>query len=790
MSNFSVVQQGNRFVLRRGGCTAFLEVQEAGILRFCACAPEAAPASWAVSACFTAQPCEMQTKVSDNEFVLRTPLLTAVVCADFSVRYLTAAGAPLCLPLAGGRHPFAHPSLDGNAGAEGIRVQQEVADSAVCAFWQMPEDAHFYGLGLTTGALDKRGSHYCLWNSDVPDPHVESQTSLYESVPFFLCKTPGQCFGILADNPHRTWFDFGHENDSYFYFSSDGGVLDYTFFYGPLPADVLTRYTSLTGRMPLPPKWALGYQQCRWSYAPESCLMEIAQEFRSRNIPCDALYLDIDYMDGYRDFTWNPSYFPQPGAMIQKLSAMGFHLVTILDPGVKKDAAYSVYQEGHTKGYFVKAQDGSEYVGRVWPGAAVFPDFTRDEVRQWWGEKQAQLQELGVAGIWNDMDEPASFDGELPDSLCFGEKNAHRNSEIHNVYGSLMAKASYEGFCAHAQKRPLIITRACYAGVQKYAAVWTGDNQSMWEHLRLSLPQQMNLGMSGIPFCGSDIGGFQSNCTAELLARWTEAACLSPLFRNHSCSGTRSQEPWAFGPKTEAICKKYIALRYQLLPYLYDVMYEASLSGMPAVRPLVLEFPEDSAAACCNDEFLSGHSLLAAPVVAQGKPARSIYLPQGIWYDFWTDAPQQGGRWILRQAPLDVLPLYCRSGAILPMAPVRQHVSTAPEDTLSLHVFPGNGVYRHYSDDGETFAYQDGACRLTEFRQQQDGPELTLSAATLQSGYPNIKWLDVTVHGICAARLLLNGAACSYTVEGKKTQFTLPAQDFTAVLSADTEKGN
>lgn len=369
-------------------------------------------------------------------------------------------------------------------------------------------------------------------------------------------------------------------------------------------------------------------------------------------------------MDGYRVFTWDKKRFPNPKATIEELKAEGFKVVTIIDPGVKKDKGYAIYDEGMEKGYFATDKDGVTYVNRVWPGDSVYPDFADERVRQWWAENQKIMMDYGVAGIWNDMNEPASFNGPLPDDVMFnndGIEADHR--EIHNVYGHYMSKATYEGIKKYTNKRPFVITRACYAGTQKYSTVWTGDNQSLWEHLRMSIPMLINLGLSGFSFAGTDVGGFGHDCTGELLSRWVQVGAFSPLFRNHSALHTRDQEPWAFDQVTEDINRKYIKLRYTLIPYLYDIMREGEINGLPVMRPLMLHYQDDKNTYEINDEFLCGENILVAPVVEQGKKARIVYLPKGDnWVDFWTKEVFEGGQYIIKQAPLDVCPIYVKQG--------------------------------------------------------------------------------------------------------------------------------
>ena len=459
----------------------------------------------------------------------------------------------------------------------------------------------------------------------------------------------------------------------------------------------------------------------------------MAHELRRQDIPCDAIHLDIDYMEHYKVFTWNwERYHGDPAACLQRLADDGFKIVTIVDPGVKVESGYPVYEQGVAQDCFATTPEGEPYVNRVWPGDAVFPDFGSPRVRTWWGKQHAFLLNKGVRGIWNDMNEPASFNGPLPDDVIFtDEQRSTNHAEMHNVYGHLMTKATYEGLKALDGRRPFVITRACFAGSQKYATAWTGDNTSLWAHLQMLIPQLCNLGLSGMPFVGTDIGGFGADTTPELMARWVQAACFSPLMRNHSSANTRMQEPWRFGEEVLDIYRRYVKLRYRLIPYLYDLFFEEERTGAPLMRPLVYHFEQDPTARTCNDEFMLGPSLLVAPVVQQGADKRMVYLPQGEWYDYWTKEKLTGPRWLIREAPLDTCPLYVRAGSVLPMMEEQSYVGEKT-GTLLLGVYPGQGSADHYYDNGEDFAYRDGAYHHYRFTVNEAGE---VSARLLHAGY-------------------------------------------------------
>ena len=583
-------------------------------------------------------------------------------------------------------------------------------------------DEKFFGCGEKTSPLNKRGSKTTFWNKDDPN-HTYATEAIYVSIPFLISTRPGAHYGIFWDNTHRTHFNLGAvEDEKHYILESDAGEIDYYFFAGDSIHDVVRDYTELTGRMWMPPRWALGFQQCRWSYASADEIMDVAKNFRKRKIPCDVIYCDIDYMDGFRVFTWNPKTFPKPGEMIQKLRKLGFRLVTIIDPGVKNDDGYVVCRDGKEKGMFLKKPDGDWFTGNVWPGECVFPDFTSARVRQWWGPWHRELLDGGVAGVWNDMNEPAVWNhpgGTMPADIPHeydGQWVTHERA--HNVYGFNMARACYEALRSlRPHERPFLITRAAYAGIQRYSMVWTGDNQSLWEQLAVSIPECLNLSLSGVPFCGPDVGGFGRDCTGELLARWTQAGAFFPFFRNHTAIGTRRQEPWTFGQEVEDICRQYISLRYQLLPYLYNSFQEASRTGAPIMRPLFWEFPDDPHGYAIDDQFLLAASLLVAPVSKPGALQRAVYLPAGSeWYDYWTKRKHAGGQFITVAAPLDVLPLFIRAGSIIPMTELVESTDQIRGDEIILDVYPGTKTSGYlYEDDGETFACERGEYSLTSF---------------------------------------------------------------------------
>jgi len=570
---------------------------------------------------------------------------------------------------------------------------------------------HFYGFGEKAGFLDKRGERLVMWNTDVYAPHNPETDPLYVSIPYFMTLRGGQAHGIFFDNTYRTVFDL--KRDSEIWFQADGGALNYYFLAGPGPKDVLRQYTDLTGRTPLPPKWALGYHQSRYSYETEHEVLELVETFRDKGIPLDAVYLDIHYMDGYRVFTVDRDRFPNFEGMVRTLREKGVRVVTIIDPGVKADPEYAVYVDGVRNRMFCCDVEGNVYHGPVWPGKSAFPDFTSGRVRKWWGDQHRMLTASGVAGIWNDMNEPSVFNESKTMDLETmhdndGRPGTHR--ELHNVYGLYMARATYEGLLEQLEgNRPFVLTRSGYAGIQKYAAVWTGDNRSFWEHLQMMIPMCLNLGLSGVPFTGADVGGFAHDTQPDLLVRWTQAAAFTPFFRNHSEIKCARQEPWVFGPRCEELVREAIRLRYRWLPQLYLLMEEAASTGIPPMRPLMLEFPEDPVTYKLADQFMLGPNVIVAPILRPDTTHRAVYLPAGEWVDYWTGERWEGARHILVQVPMERIPVFVRAGSALLEENVR--ASTAePADELILHLYVKEGAfhYRIYDDDGETFNYSKG----------------------------------------------------------------------------------
>jgi alpha-glucosidase len=642
------------------------------------------------------------------------------------------------------------------------------------------EDA-FFGLGEKGGRFNRKGRDFTLWNTDVlspsesaeftagkaPDDPRSDRTSTefdpyYVSIPFFYrqAEADGLIGGFFIDNGYRAQFEFSHPTQYRFQFA--GGQYTEYIFGAPTMREILEAYTWLTGRMQMPPLWALGYHQCRWLKYTQADVEEIAARHRAKHIPCDALWLDIEYMNGYRVFTWNEDDFPDVPGMLSRLSELGFRTITIVDPGVKYDPGYWVFDQAIERDVLCKTEAGDIYIGQVWPGKTAFPDFVTPEARAWWGELNAAHVASGLAGIWNDMNEPAT--GEIrSDAMRFGN-GRFSHARYHNQYALLMAMGTTDGLLrAMPDKRTFVLSRAGFAGIQRYAANWMGDNQSRWDHLWVSVPMALGFGVSGQPFVGADIGGFQGNTHAELFLRWMQCGVLTAFCRNHSELGNVDQYAWTFGDVVEGLTRQALHLRYRLMPYIYAAFLRASETGEPVQKPLVLEFQDDRIVRDIDDEYLFGDNLLVAPVYRAGTTARQVYLPEGSWYHWHTGELVAGKRFVLAPTPMEYIPLYARAGAVIPLWPVVPP-STAGyhPQVIELHIFvpTADGSYDSvlYEDDGLSFAFREGAYYRTTFSLTREATRLTLRAAVVGAGYAEFarQAFQLVFHGASPAVVRVN----------------------------------
>ncbi|MFT3770715.1 MAG: glycoside hydrolase family 31 protein [Minicystis sp.] len=735
-----------------GGVSLSVAVVESGVVRlhYQGSVKPSGRASYAVVGQPSAEAHPLIGSTKDSVLVCTDDVLIEVARADCRVRAAGSDGTVILEDPEGGGY------YEGKGLGRGVVRNAEAGE-------------HFYGLGEKTGPLDKRGRVMAFWNTDAYQPafggYPPDADPLYQSIPFFIGLRGVAAYGVFLDDTHRLRFDMASTDTQRYTLDTAGDEVDQYLITGPAMRDVIERYTRLTGRMPLPPRWSLGYHQSRWGYSPDTEVLAVAEELRNRRLPADAMWLDIQHMDGFRSFTWDPSGFADPAGLVQGLGALGMHAVTIVDPGIKVDPGYDVYADGLAKGYFVK-QNGVPYVGQVWPGDASFPDFTSPDVRAWWGTLVERDLDEGVTGLWIDMNEPSNFvagtEGTVPgDAVCAGDGTPGTMADLHNVYALNEARATYEGMRAAApDRRPFVLTRAGYAGVQRYAAVWTGDAPSTWPTLQGTVPMLLGMGLSGLPFVGSDVGGYSGGATAELFARWMQVGSFSPFFRGHVTSGVSGQEPWNFGTEVEDISRNVMTDRYRLLPYLYSLFWEATQTGAPVLRPLVYEFQSDAASTTVGDEAMLGPYLLFAPVLDQGTMTRTVYLPPGRWFEARSGAVHEGPETFAANLTLGAMPAYVREGAILPRFDAGAWTDEKPSKKLYLDLYPAAAESRFtlYEDDGASFAYEQGQSAKVTYSLQRLAGGAKLTVSPRQGAYlPPARALVVRVrrvdHGVTAVRL-------------------------------------
>lgn len=578
----------------------------------------------------------------------------------------------------------------------------------------LPLGEHIYGLGDKTGNFDRRGQSFVDWNTDAWGFN-RATDPIYKSIPFYIASGgPGGAYGLFLDNSWRSWFDFGHREDGELAIGADGGPIDYYVIAGPVLRDVVRRYTDLTGKAPLPPLWSLGFQQSRYSYKSAAEVRAIAARLRSDRIPADVIWLDIDYQDRNRPFTTNATTFPDLKQLAREVGGQGFKLVAITDLHVAyaPGQGYAPYDSGAAGDHFLKNPDSTLYVAPVWPGPSVFPDFTRAASRAWWGGLYRDFAADGIAGFWNDMNEPAIFDTPtktMPIDTVHrieGDGFASRaapHAEIHNVYGMENSRATFEGqLKLRPNVRPFVMTRASFAGGQRYAVTWTGDNSSSWDHLKLAVQQMLSLGLSGFSWSGADIPGFTGGAGPELATRWFEIAAFTPVFRSHAANDAPRAEPWVDGPDHLAIRRKFIEERYRLLPYFYVVAQDNARTGDPIIRPTFYDYPAMASAPCDQSmAFTLGRDLLiAAPPKPESPQPYDICLPGTGWYDYWT-GEQLESKKVSETPRLEHLPLFVRPGAIIARQPLVQSTAQIPVGPLQLEVYPGDDCRGElYLDDG------------------------------------------------------------------------------------------
>lgn len=630
----------------------------------------------------------------------------------------------------------------------------------VASYKKMQDGERFIGLGEKTGNLDRRGSAYTNWNTDA-FRYLTDGDPLYASIPFYIGVHHGLSYGIFVDNSYQTDFNFGASNNRFSSFSAQGGEMNYYFIHHARVADIIGSYTALTGRMPLPPLWSLGYQQNRYSYFPDTEVLRIAQTLREKKIPADGITLDIHYMDAYKLFTWDKTRFADPAAMTARLGALGFKTTVIVDPGIKVEQGYGAYERGLKDDIFIKYPDGANYTGEVWPGWCHFPDFTSEKGRSWWRKEVKTYASAGVAGLWNDMNEISTWGQRMPGNVLFdfdGAQTTHK--QAHNVYALEMTRASYDGMKAATGQRPFMLTRAGFAGLQRYTAIWTGDNRAEEDHMLLGVRLLNSLGLSGVPFTGMDVGGFTGVPTPSLYARWMQIGAFNPYFRNHSAYNTKAAEPWSFGEDVLDIARNYINLRYRLMPYLYSAFNDAATTGEPVMRSLAIDYTHDAKVydPAFQNQYMFGKAFLVAPFDST-KEYGKVHFPAGQWYDLYTDALQPGGQQSVVALSVSRLPVFVKESSIVPVQSLVQSTSEKPADTLAIHIYKGdvNNSVTYYEDDGASFAYQKGAYykRTIDY----DAGARTIRFGAVEGSYKSkFNKLEIVLHGFGDAPALKTAA--------------------------------
>ncbi len=660
----------------------------------------------------------------------------------------------------------------------------------VTTYKHMQQGERFIGLGEKTGNLDRAGNGYTNWNSDVFG-YQTGQDPLYSTIPFYIGIHHAINYGIFLDNTYQTDFNFGASNNRFSSFGARGGEMNYYFIYHKNLADIITSYTALTGRMKLPPLWSIGYQQNRYSYYPETEVMRIAQTLREKKIPSDGITLDIHYMDAYKLFTWNKSRFPEPKNLTDKLKSMGFKTTVIVDPGIKVEKGYGAYERGVKDSIFLKYSDGQLYTGQVWPGWCHFPDFTSDKGRSWWRNEIKAYANVGVDGIWNDMNEIATWGQKIPSNVLFNYDN-HPTTHLqgHNVFGMQMARSSYEGYRqANSNQRSFMLTRAGYAGLQRYTAIWTGDNRSEDDHMIAGVRLLSSLGLSGVAFTGMDIGGFTGNPSVNLFVRWMQIGAFTPYYRNHTAVNTPSAEPWAHGEEALEISRNYVNLRYHLLPYLYSSFYEATQDGLPVVRSLAIDNAFDAKVydGQFQNQYFFGKAFMVAPVTSNQSFVK-IYFPKGKWYNLYTGEVEQSNTEKIVQLHMNKLPVYVKESSIVPMQSLIQSTSEKPTDTLTIHIYKGDltNSFVYYEDDGASYNYEKGDYYKRSIVYDPANKKITFEKVE-GSFKTNFNTIRLMLHGFGETNVNMNGS--KKEMEDAFASFLTPISTFDPLGSPNRPEG-
>ncbi len=627
--------------------------------------------------------------------------------------------------------------------------------------FQREDGDQFYGMGEKLLGLELSKVQTKFWNTDVfADFHWKQVSDdrpdpLYVSVPYLIIKRGDFWIGLLLDNPQETFVSTGADlqvgggqmniatgAQKVILIGAENGQPDLYVLVGASLADLTRKFQKLVGVTPLPPAWALGYHQCRWGYESAADLHRLDENFRKHRIPCDGLWLDIGYMREFRVFTFDKRHFPELRRTLRQLNRAGRRIVPILDPGVKLEKGFEVYDDGKRAGIFCRNPQRRDYVGLVWPGETVFPDFSLPEGRAWWAKHVEAFARSGISGSWIDMNDPATGSVENK-SMLFG-RGRYSHATFHNQYALGMAKATRAGFlAARPEHRPFVLSRSGFTGISRHAAIWTGDNLSSYHYLRLAIPCSINLALSGIPFNGPDLGGFGGDCPPALMRDWIKAGFLFPFCRNHNASRSQHQEPWAFDAPTLRVVRHYIRLRYKLRPYLYNLFIRHEESGEAILRPLFYDFKDTPALPLgrIEDQFMLGHAILQAPIVREGKRARHVVLPgPAAWWSVHEAKWLRGNRRVQTKPAALQTPLYVREGSIVPMAEGVPTDNAFDPRRVEAHLFVRAGGRReaisvYACDDGATLNYRDGKRTEVGIIARVRGRALEIATEKLRGGY-------------------------------------------------------
>ncbi|MBD3344128.1 MAG: hypothetical protein GF401_03595 [Chitinivibrionales bacterium] len=639
----------------------------------------------------------------------------------------------------------------------------------------------FYGMGERSTRFEKSFSSHVFWNIDAWSDHdmriirKNHYDPDYISVPWVILKARNEYMGILIDSPFCSYISLGHarhvlgyegrnmDNNRCMYFSSENGAPSLYVIYGPSCREVVRKFQRLSGHVPTPPLWSLGYQQCRWGYRSKNDLQELARNFERHKIPVDGLWLDINYMDGFRVFTFDKKHFPSPPKDIEAIQKQGYKVVPILDPGIKKEPGLPTYEQGKRTGIFCKNPQGTDFVGLVWPGMTVFPDFSMPRGHRWWARQVEHFAQTGIRAAWLDMNDPSTGPVKCTDML-FNKGKEHHDA-YHNQYAMLMAKATRDGFQkSFPNERIFLLSRSGFTGSQKWAANWTGDNYSNYYHLRKTIATTINLSLSGMPFNGPDVGGFGDDCSGQLMIDWVKANFLFPFFRNHCHHEARRQEPWVFSKKEIRIIRHFIRLRYKLLPYLYNLFVAQEKEGEPILRPLFYEFSDSKKLplGLIDDQFMVGPSIMQAPFVDENVDKREVILPNERWYRADTGEWIQGNRRITLPKKETTTPVFFRNRSLIPLQKGIRHTSCNDLSTIELLICmhpqsTGTAEYCYTFDDGISLDYRRGIQTIYNLSARVRKKQLHLKIRAQSEKYGKVRFIPVTPSGYDTLVIDLDG---------------------------------